>query len=344
MEFFDTLLFRVMIFLIVGSPLVGYIIRLLLAKKIAIKQKKQYVSFFGGYLQLVLWEANEGVVFLKDKRLWKFYPKPDDSLSDQGDHRWISPLRGEELRAHFPMRVKTLKWVISDITTKEEIDIIINVVIFWQVNEVDKFVFNIGNEIRLDDSSYITSLTTSAEEKIKDLTQSILGTRVSKMSLAFLKSTNITKYLTGVDSLSEGDNSIGKDDLANIIKEDINKETLDDGIIIRQLKIERITLPEHIKEKLISIQIKTLEPIEAELDAKKLSIKSKSDYESNKSIGQADLDAYIASLGPEIGSKLLMLKESRGLRFETKEEINQLLKSISINIDTKKLDSNEKNP
>src|ERR1043165_2393192 len=94
----DTILiiFLVIFFLILIAA-VTVAVRMGSAKYFAIRDHKKDVVLLGGFVRLVLWETNEGLVFLRNKAI------SDVINQSSGGTRFIFPVRGEELRARVPL-------------------------------------------------------------------------------------------------------------------------------------------------------------------------------------------------------------------------------------------------
>src|SRR5436305_1122108 len=93
--------FIVLILLVIAVAGVCFL-RVFLAKSNAIRYHRNEVNLFGGMVKLVLWEANEGLVFLKNKQISQLIYGPEDG----GGTAYIYPVLGDEVRVRVPLTLK----------------------------------------------------------------------------------------------------------------------------------------------------------------------------------------------------------------------------------------------
>jgi hypothetical protein len=120
--------------LFVGGVLALGFIRLLVAKPLAIRDHRKSVDLFWGLLQLVLWEQNEGLVFLKNKTASEVIYGPEHG----GGTRYIYPMLGDELRVRVPLTLRLTSFEDENILTRESIRIYMKVATWWRISDLQK--------------------------------------------------------------------------------------------------------------------------------------------------------------------------------------------------------------
>jgi DNA-directed RNA polymerase subunit M/transcription elongation factor TFIIS/regulator of protease activity HflC (stomatin/prohibitin superfamily) len=99
------------------------------AKARAIQERKREVEIFFGLARLVLWEANEGLLFLKNKRVCDVIYGHTRS----GGTAIIFPTLGEELRIHVPLTFRPCEFRDYRVLSRDGIHLQIRLTFWWRI-------------------------------------------------------------------------------------------------------------------------------------------------------------------------------------------------------------------
>ena len=235
-----------------------------LARYHAIRDRKNNVVLFGGAVRLLSWEQNEGLVLLKYKRV------SDVIVGEGGGMRFIYPIRGEELRARIPLTLRLITWHDTDILTRESIQVMLKVAVWWQVADLKKYVFTIDTSVSVDNSRLEMGPLGAAEEWLQTLTESSIRTLVSQVSVALLVSAKPMSYLH-VDSHNPAEPSTAQGAtqvLAHDLQIDLHNKAQDYGIEVQRVEIQEIGLSDEIQAAIDRVWKATLLPAQTEQEAK----------------------------------------------------------------------------
>lgn len=126
----------------VAATVSGHLtVQLFAAKQRAIAGKP--VTLFFGLGRLLTWEQNEGLILLRDKAIAELIYGPKSG----GGLRIIYPVLGEELRAQVPLTLQ-LTWFRDErVLTRESIQLVVKVAIWWQVADLEAYFYRIDQEV-----------------------------------------------------------------------------------------------------------------------------------------------------------------------------------------------------
>lgn len=270
-----------------------------LARYRAIRDRKKELPLFGGLLRLVLWEPNEGLVFLR-------YKAVGDVISDgTGGTRLISPLRGEELRARVPLTLRMLTWEDKAIPTHESIQVAMKIAIWWKVADLAKYIFSIDSGIHVGDSHKEVGTLEAAEAWLKTLTESTLRMLVSEASVGSLISSRAVDYLQSPSRPSPsrpGDTQLSStpDLLTADLMQRLSHKATDYGVEIQRVEVQSIRLSPEIQEAIDRVWKASLLPAQTEHEAK---------------ARQIELQAAAAVLGVDTVALNEVMKNFQGASF-----------------------------
>lgn len=267
------------------------------AKSFAIKNRKSEVDLFLGTTKLVLWEGNEGLLFLKNKRILGTAFGPIDG----GGIRFIFPLLGEEIRMRVPLTVQMTEFVDSKVLTKESINLHIRACIWWKVESpigFEKLYMRVSQEIdRISDGGMRqenkfsragglgtakrvvkSSEMNAAQMWLMAMVESNIRKIISKTSVAAVISSKAKEYLvrketdkntaqlaytkTDSEEFFASPESLGAS-LHSFLVPEI--ETY--GIVIDRLEIQEIRLPEDIQKAIDRVWNASLLPAQTEQES-----------------------------------------------------------------------------
>lgn len=239
----------------------------LLARFRAIRDHQREVSLFGGTMKLILWEPNEGLVFLRNKAI------SDVVAGGVGGTRFISPLRGDELCARVPLTLRMLPWEDKAIPTHESIQVAMKVAVWWRVSDLAKYVFNIDSGVRLGDTQTEVGVLEAAEAWLKTLTESTLRLLVSEASVASLISSRAVGYLQSPSRVAGSvQNDVPLSGTPELLTSDLTlrlaRKTSDYGLEIQRVEIQSIRLSPEIQESIDRVWKASLLPAQTEGEAR----------------------------------------------------------------------------
>jgi regulator of protease activity HflC (stomatin/prohibitin superfamily) len=240
------------------------VVQISLARYHAIRDRQDNVAMFGGAVRLLSWEPNEGLVLLRYKRV------SDVIVGDGGGMRFIYPFRGEELRARIPLTLRLITWNDTDILTRESIQVMLKVAVWWRVADLKKYVFTIDTRVNVDNSRLEMGPLGAAEEWLQTLTESSIRTLVSQISVALLVSAKPTSYLH-VDSHCTTESSTARGAsqvLAHDLQIDLENKAQDYGIEVQRVEIQEIGLSDEIQAAIDRVWKASLLPAQTEQEAK----------------------------------------------------------------------------
>lgn len=148
----------------------------LFAKYNAVNQQQAEIDLLWGWVKLVLWQSNEGVVVLRNKNV---------VFTDQqgkGGIKYLLPIRGEELRAKVPLAKRMLTWEDDKILTRESLRIHMKVAVWWHVSDILKYVFDIDRPAQFNETCSESNLLKSCEAWLKTLTEGTIRVLASRQA------------------------------------------------------------------------------------------------------------------------------------------------------------------
>jgi regulator of protease activity HflC (stomatin/prohibitin superfamily) len=196
-----TILYLVLALLVLA--VIYFALQLLLAKPFAIRGKQKEVDLLGGLVKLILWEANEGIVLLKNKQVSEVIYGPQAG----GGTQFIFPLFGEELRIRVPLTLRLAQFEDANVLTRESTQLYLKVAFWWRIADLEKYYYVIGREVRVaDDNRADDDLAddaaaspqgprNAAERWILTLAESCIRKLVSQSTTAMVVSKNAAKYI-----------------------------------------------------------------------------------------------------------------------------------------------------
>lgn len=271
------------------AAVAGYLaVQLLAAKHRALAGKPTRILF--GLGQLILWEKNEGLILLRDKRVSELI----DGTKAGGGLRIIYPVLGEELRARVPLSLQ-LTWFRDErVLTRESVLLTVKVAVWWKVVNIEDYFYKVsaavqslGDELPLAepiDSAPVSSPSPlgSAEVWVRTLAESCLRTLVSETSTAQIVSQRAAGYLhiekdhpepprtVGTLPADEGKHLIPAtpDIIAARIHEMLRAKVRDYGLEVERVEVQEVQLPAGIQEAVDAVWIASTLPAKSEQEAR----------------------------------------------------------------------------
>ncbi|MFZ2785414.1 MAG: SPFH domain-containing protein [Sediminibacterium sp.] len=260
-----------MIFLVVISVILLTTIILatpfLFAKYNAVKYKKAEVELLWGWVKLILWQPNEGVIVLRNKKI------VFEDKEGIGGTKFIFPIKGEELRARVPLTIKMLTWEDDKILTRESLQIHMKVVIWWNISNIRKFTFDIDESVHLNEKRKEIASLDSSESWLMALTESTIRVLASRASATQL----VTSVTAGYLNVHHNDGKANSNDesiqtisetIARELHHELNQKVLPYGININHLEIQAIRLSNEVQEAINKVWLSFLKPVQSEQEAK----------------------------------------------------------------------------
>jgi regulator of protease activity HflC (stomatin/prohibitin superfamily) len=126
---------------------VGYaFISFIIVKASAIQHHRREVPIFYGWGRLVLWEGNEGLLFLKNKRVSAVIYGPKAG----GGTAIIYPVLGEELRIHIPLTLRPCEFWDQRIISGDGMHLRVRLTFWWRIQDergLETFYLVVDREI-----------------------------------------------------------------------------------------------------------------------------------------------------------------------------------------------------
>jgi hypothetical protein len=299
-----TLLILFIVFVLAAIGLC--VLRVLLAKSTAIRQHRNEVNLFGGVVKLVLWEANEGLVFLKNKQISRLVYGPEDG----GGTAYIYPILGDEVRVRVPLTLKLTQFEDNKVLTRESIQIFLKIAFWWRVHDLEKFYQIIDRRVDVVADDYrkdaivdvlpadgSTPRESAAELWLLTMAESCIRKLVSQSRISSLISKSAVRYLDGQDRpvalpaanrervepimaapIRDGAARMvaepgTPDVLANEILEMLKPKVADYGLEIDRVEIQELRLPERVQTAIHDIWEAAMLPTRSEHEARAQQIK-----------------------------------------------------------------------
>jgi regulator of protease activity HflC (stomatin/prohibitin superfamily) len=239
------------------------------AKYQAVKRNKAEVDLLGGWIRLILWQPNEGVVVLRNKNV---------AFVDQhgrGGIKYIYPIRGEELRARVPLTIRMLTWEDDKVLTRESLRIHMKVVVWWNVANLLKYVFDIDRTVTAkSEEATEPDLLESSEAWLTALTEATIRVIASRASTAQLISTATTGYLKShfandgqIPDQAESVQTISET-IAHQLQDELNLKASRYGISINRVEIQAIRLSGQVQEAINRVWLAFLKPVQSEQESR----------------------------------------------------------------------------
>lgn len=262
-------------------------LRVKLSTYVAIRNNLKEVDIFGGMMKLILWEPNEGLVILKNKQV-------SEVINEEGGGRkYIYPILGEELWARVSLAQHMLTWEDKNVLTGESLQLRIKVAIWWQIVEVNKYVFKISH---LDSVSRYkkSALLHTTNTWLQTLTESTLRALASEMNVASLILPNAGAHqeINPRDLIPEA--------FVSRLRSTIAEKAEDYGIQVHRAEIQEVSLPEDVQQAIRDTWTAKLRPLQSESEAR---------------AKQIEIEALIQSLGRKDAADLQKLEAMQGSSF-----------------------------
>jgi regulator of protease activity HflC (stomatin/prohibitin superfamily)/predicted RNA-binding Zn-ribbon protein involved in translation (DUF1610 family) len=223
------------------------------------------VRLLFGLARLVTWEQNEGLIFLRDKRISEQIYGPKSG----GGFRIIYPFLGEELRDRVPLTLQLTWFRDEKVLTREAIQLSVKVAFWWQVCDLEKYFYKIDRQVHAidDKDSPSAGVATAArptprgrlgiaEIWLLALAESCLRTLISGTSTFLIISKRAASCLHVEERGDVADGSGDANDLAPAtpdaiaekVKAMLQPKVRDYGLELDRVEVQEVQLPAQIQE------------------------------------------------------------------------------------------------
>ncbi len=265
--------------LIVSGLFLAATIKLLFAKQRAISGRQ--VSILFGLAKLIVWEQNEGLLMLKNKKVWnQIYGSVVG-----GGLKVIYPVLGEEVRIRAPLTIQ-LTWFIDEkVLTRDAVQLKVKTAIWWEIHNLEAFFYKIDSEVHSTRSDRLTSGSEAvtanrsarghlsvAEIWVKTLTESCLRKLISETSTFLIVSKQASQGLPAemFQGSSEPTAIATPDRIAKELQTELAKRITSYGINIDRIEIQDVQLPPRIQTAVDEVWISATQPKRSENEASAL--------------------------------------------------------------------------
>jgi regulator of protease activity HflC (stomatin/prohibitin superfamily) len=170
------------------------------ARTKAIRNRRKSVDLFFGICRMVLWEQNEAILILQNKKIKHALYGTDPRVG--GGVILIWPIFGQELRVRVPLSLQLTEFKDENVMTRESMPVRIRVAFWWRLKDVVKYSYLIGEKVtargelgRTIAEDQDGDKPAAAERWIQTLVESSLRLLVSQARAASLISTTPISYL-----------------------------------------------------------------------------------------------------------------------------------------------------
>lgn len=276
-----TIAFCMWLAALVPVALVIYVLR---ARNRAFREHRPEIDLFGGFVKLILWDPNEGILLLKNKKI-DFI---DDDPRDSGGVRFIYPMLGHEVGLRVPLTVQPVEFNDEAVYTRDSVPLSMRVTLWWRIRDLKAYYLSVSQEFHgLDERGRGTTqgegdatrrvaaasarsqlqaaerwVTMSAEEETRAF--------VSTISTSLLVAEQIMSQLPAAaagpgeyqQANTWSDGAAGQDDklsmyqtatnlLAERLLPRINEKLVPKGIEVDRVSLQEVRLPLEIHQKAI---------------------------------------------------------------------------------------------
>ncbi len=275
----------------------------------AIKEGKSEVSFCFGWIKLVLWRPNEGIVILRDKKIFFI------SQKGNGGSKVIYPFFGDEVFERVPMSIQYLTWEDDNVLTRESIQVYMKVAVWWRVSSIRAYVFEIGRLISEGDEHLLRKPIECAETWLKSMTEGTLRRLVAQSSIGQIISSTPASYLHMEHGFNGNNGSNGSghhlihdrsmdltaaENLGVQLQNELDNKFASYGVQINRTEIQEIRFSPKIQDAINEVWLAALKPAKSEFEATAT---------RNRLRGAADV------LGVDAMAMERILKAFRGVNF-----------------------------
>jgi regulator of protease activity HflC (stomatin/prohibitin superfamily) len=225
------------------------------------------VTLFFGMARLVAWEQNEGLIFLRDKRVSQVI----DDRHAGGGLRIIYPFLGEELKGRVPLSLQMTTYVDERVLTQESVQLKVKVAIWWEVTQLRTYFYRIDHEAhklrdRPEDALGAGIRTIAgptargplaiAEIWVTALAESCLRSLISGTSTLLIVSKRAkiglphSKGDTGLLLEPDAGDPVPAtpEVIARQLKDELCKKVQDYGLMIERIEVQEVQLPPGIQK------------------------------------------------------------------------------------------------
>jgi regulator of protease activity HflC (stomatin/prohibitin superfamily) len=308
----------------------------------AIERGEREVDIFFKCVKLVLWEQNEGLLFLRNKQIHEVVYGPEQG----GGTRFIFPIFGDEIKVHVPLTLQMSQFEDEKVLTRESIQLRVKVALWWRIKDrkgledfyllIDKEIHLAGNvDMRTKGIDYSgedklgvqrgpkRAELNAAERWMLTLVESCLRKLVAQTSVAWVISKRATDYLHvkeehgGPGSPGHQEDSQSTPDLIGKSLQGMLASELEEfGLVIQKAEIQEVRLPEALQESIDRVWEATLLPARTAQEAL-----------ARSNLIKVELEAVKEVIGQEATAKGHLLGKMQDMTFYTgvEQTLEQLL-------------------
>jgi len=251
-------------------------IKLLFAKQRAIAGRQ--ISILFGLAKLIVWEQNEGLLMLKNKKVWNQIYGP----AAGGGLKIIYPVLGEEVRIRVPLTVQLTWFSDQRVLTRDAVQLSVKTAIWWDIQNLERFFYKIDSEVHSTQSDHlvtgretVTADRTArghlavAEIWVKTLTESCLRKLISETSTFLIVSKQASQGLPAemIRSGSEPTVIATPDLIAGKLREELSERITSYGLNIDRIELQEVQLPPRIQTAVDEVWISATQPRRSENEA-----------------------------------------------------------------------------
>ncbi len=214
----------------------------------AIRSNAKDALLFGGMVQLVLWEQNEGIIILRNMRISRTIHK------SKGGSLYIYPFRGDSIGIRVPLTLRSLQWESSTLVTCESLQISFRGTIGWRVNDLPKYMYELESIRNMASLSRNVGPDESAELWFRALIESTLRPAVARTRVVDLITSQPGHYLStvgtwqGVQDSEYRRPNTTPENIASELVGKLNAAVNNYGLVVERVEIQEAQLSQHIQD------------------------------------------------------------------------------------------------
>ena len=284
-------------------------IDLLFAKANAIKNGYREANLFFGLVKLVLWEENEGGLFLRNKQITDVIYGPESG----GGMKYIFPILGDEWKVHVPLTLRLCIFEDHRIMSREAVQLYVKLAYWWRIKDKEglkKFYLLVAPEVRQTSDTgketstgYQSKKITGARQEplsseldiaerwMQTIIESCLRKIVSRELYLNVISREASKYLHDDVSLATQE-AIALDDsfmatpdrLADSVQNVLSAEAATFGIEIKRVEVQEARLPDYLQNEIDKVLKAVLAPAQTKPEAEAIKMRVRANLEGIASV------------------------------------------------------------
>lgn len=299
------------------------VVDLLTAKARAIEHGYREVTLFFRCVRLILWEQNEGLVLLRDKKIRDVIYGPEQG----GGTKFIFPIVGDEVKVHVPLTLQMSTFEDRNVSTRDGVQLFVKIAFWWRLKDkagLKKFYLLVDREVRQSTDTGAERVRDynppplpnrrkeprrgeldATERWMRTILESITRKHISQQSFAFVLSNEASAYLQVNHQASPTPMPATPNQLGSFLQTALDQEAGAYGVTVERIEVQEVRLPDEIQRKIERVLIAALTPAESGHLAKAREMEIRAELETIKNILGGDAAAVGHVMGKMAGMRIV---------------------------------------